>query len=83
MFGTYLGSGVTVQYDFGTTEKKTTMLSLLLFILIRQYKTNSQLDVKILSIILNYNVLYIYIYIYIQSAVHIYTQGIHIKIYLI
>ncbi len=22
MFGTYLGSGVTVQYDFGTTVKK-------------------------------------------------------------
>ncbi len=78
MFGTYLGSGVTVQYDFGTTVKKNTMLSLLLFILIRQYKTNSQLDVKILSIILNYNVLYIYIY----NLQYIYTHKEYILKYI-
>ncbi len=37
-FGTYLGSGVTVRYDFGTTgkKKKSTMLGFFSFILNRQ-----------------------------------------------
>ncbi len=37
-FGTYLGSGVTVRYDFGTTGKKyiSTMLGFFSFILNRQ-----------------------------------------------
>ncbi len=30
---TYLGSGVTVRYDFGTIKKKTTMLGFFSFIL--------------------------------------------------
>ncbi len=37
-FGTYLGSGVTVRYDFGTTGKnnKSTMLGFISFILNRE-----------------------------------------------
>ncbi len=37
-FGTYLGSGVTVRYDFGTKgkKKKSTMLGFFSFILNRQ-----------------------------------------------
>jgi len=37
-FGMYLGSGVTVRYDFGTTGKKnkTTTLGFFSFILNRQ-----------------------------------------------
>ncbi len=52
-FGTYLGSGVTVRYDFGTTgEKKEIYYALVLFIYFEQtvvqIKKKIHLDAKIL-----------------------------------
>ncbi len=35
-FGTYLGSGVTVRYDFGTTGEKKFYYGLFLFIYFEQ-----------------------------------------------
>ncbi len=55
-FGTYLGSGVTVRYDFGTTGKKK-QIYYARFLLIYFEQTVVQiiiffhLDVKILNII--------------------------------
>ncbi len=70
-FGTYLGSGVTVRYDFGTTgKKKQIYYAQFLFICFEQtvvqIKKKIHLDVKILNIIT-------LLYIYIKSAVHVYT----------
>ncbi len=57
-FGTYLGLGVMVRYDFGTTgKKKSTMLGFF-FIYFEQTVVQitifSHLDVKILNIITCY-----------------------------
>ncbi len=35
-FGTYIGSGVTVRYDFGTTGKKKSTYAQVLFIYFEQ-----------------------------------------------
>ncbi len=63
-FGTYLVSGITVRYDFGTAgeKKKSTMLSFFSFILNRQYckfLKKFHLDVKIINIICYIVILYI------------------------
>ncbi len=77
-FDTYLGSGGAVRYDFGKI-RKIYYYARFLFIYFEQTVVQMfkkfHLDVKILNVILNYNV--IYIYIYTQSAVNIYTQGIN------
>ncbi len=71
-FGTYLGSGVTVRYNFGTTGKKKNYYAQFLFIYFEQTVVQItfffHLDVKILNII---TLCYIYIYIYIYIQVHL------------
>ncbi len=67
--GTYLGSGVTVRYDFGTTWKKTHLLCSVSFNLF--WTDSSANNKKISSRCENtkyYYMLYIYIYIYIKSV---------------
>ncbi len=76
-FGMYLGLGVTVQYDFGTTRKLQQYYARFLFIYFEQtvVQINKKIhqDVKILKIILNYNI------INIKSAVHIHTRNKYLK----
>ncbi len=54
LFGSYLGSGVTVRYDFGTTEKNNYYARFLFNYFeqtVVQIKKNIHLEVKILNII--------------------------------
>ncbi len=61
-FGAYLGSGVTVRYDFGTTEKIKSFFSFILNIV---DKIKIHLDVK--TLIINTNTIIIcYKQIFIQ-----------------
>ncbi len=56
-FGRYLGSGVTVRYDFGTTEKKEIYAQFLFNYIeqtVVQIKKKIHLDVKIQNIITCY-----------------------------
>ncbi len=78
-FGTYLGSGVTVRYNFGTTGKKI-YYAWFLFIYFEQtvvqIKIKNHLDVKILNII---TLCFIYIYIYIICCTYIHTRNTLLK----
>ncbi len=76
-FGTYLGSGVTVQYDFGTTGKKQQIYyARFLFIYFEQTVVQIttifffHLDVKILNIIT-------LCYIYEICSTYVYIKGIN------
>ncbi len=63
-FGAYLGSGVTVRYDFGTTEKIKSFFSFILNIVEKILK-KIHLDVK--TLIINTNTIIIcYKQIFIQ-----------------